>query len=199
MGSLDTIKSFNDFIERIHGPTDEYKFSVSSTRPLFLALSDSDDNGAIVLELFKDSNNNGVADRRRRVIAEHRTPFRRRFGDGSTRATTSCACKPNPPARGLPALGRSPSRRRGQHAENGQESWHRSMGSPMWMTTSAIEIRPTFTSSLPPPLEPSAPRSSPISAATWSLALISDANNNGVIDKNELLPAATLAPAARKN
>jgi hypothetical protein len=62
MGSLDTLKNFNDFISSTTDAMDQYKFSVNSTRPVFLALADNDDNGLIELAVFKDSNNNGVAD-----------------------------------------------------------------------------------------------------------------------------------------
>ncbi|HEX3356694.1 MAG TPA: hypothetical protein VHS31_06890, partial [Tepidisphaeraceae bacterium] len=42
MGSLDVGKSFNDFLSSTTDPLDQYKFSVNSTRPLFLAYSSSD-------------------------------------------------------------------------------------------------------------------------------------------------------------
>src|SRR5256885_12994317 len=68
-GSLDKIKTFNDFISAATDPIDDYKFSVGSTRPLFLAYSSPGDDGLTAMTLFKDINNNGVADPSERVVA----------------------------------------------------------------------------------------------------------------------------------
>ena len=60
MGSLDTGKSFNDFISTTDDAVDQYTFSVGSSRPLHLIMSEP--GGQSTLEVFKDSNHNGHAD-----------------------------------------------------------------------------------------------------------------------------------------
>src|SRR4051812_13004825 len=60
MGSLDTGKSFNDFIGAPDDLVDQYKFHLSASRPVHLVSIEQD--GTSLLELFKDSNHNGIAD-----------------------------------------------------------------------------------------------------------------------------------------
>ena len=66
------------------------------------------------------------------------------------------------------------------------------------MIMSAIEIRPTSTSSPRRPPEPIGASLFTDFGGSVSLALIKDANNNGVVDKNELLASATLASSGAK-
>jgi hypothetical protein len=60
MGSLDTIKTFNDFISASTDPIDDYSFSVTQTRPLCALISET--GGNPVLALYTDPNNDGKPD-----------------------------------------------------------------------------------------------------------------------------------------
>jgi hypothetical protein len=63
MGSLDKIKSFNDFISSSGDTFDDYKFSVNAIRPLFASVSeDFNSGGTNMLGLYLDENHNGVAE-----------------------------------------------------------------------------------------------------------------------------------------
>jgi hypothetical protein len=67
MGSLDSLKSFNDYISTQTDLQDDYEFSVSSTRTLFAAFSETDNGvdprGAIsFMDLYNDRNHDGVAE-----------------------------------------------------------------------------------------------------------------------------------------
>jgi hypothetical protein len=66
-GSLDTPKTFNDFIEQSVDTNDDYTFSLSGTRP-FLATLAASGNAQVSLTVFKDANHNGVAETSERLI-----------------------------------------------------------------------------------------------------------------------------------
>jgi len=197
MGSLDTIKTFNDFISVSTDPLDQYKFSVGSTRPVFLALSDTDDVGLIALTLFRDANNNGVADPSERVTASINSHFddieatvdpgnyivqvRAEF---SGQGTYELSAEARPDGAGNTL----------QTAKN--------LGTINGLThvDDYVSNRDTvdfykFTASA----------IGSVGASVFtefrgnvSLALIKDANNNGVVDNNELLSTAVLASSGAK-
>jgi hypothetical protein len=60
-GSLDSIKTFHDFIGNPSDIFDDYKFGVTSTRPFFAAMAEAGD-GKAILALYNDLNNDGAAD-----------------------------------------------------------------------------------------------------------------------------------------
>src|SRR5439155_12329891 len=64
MGSLDKLKSFNDFIAFGEGDSiDDYSFTLGTRRPFFAAMSEAGDAGSnAALFLFNDFNHNGVGD-----------------------------------------------------------------------------------------------------------------------------------------
>jgi len=72
-GPLDTGKSFNDFISAAGDIIDQYKFSASSTRPANLVFRQ--DSGSSFLTLFKDRNNDGIAQPEETVLSTDATTF----------------------------------------------------------------------------------------------------------------------------
>ena len=127
MGSLDSVKSFNDFIEQGADSFDDYSFSVSQNRPLFAAASET--GGSLFLVLFKDTNNNGIADSSERVtssgdfqlfgVHDHRYSGPLHPAGGGVRGRGN-----------VHALRRGPPRRRRKHAEGREESWHSQWADP---------------------------------------------------------------------
>jgi hypothetical protein len=84
MGSLDSIKSFNDFIDKDEDVEDRYLFNVSAARPLFLSLVESG-GGSSRLSLFKDANNDGMPQESELEVtatAKPATRFLRTVGPG---------------------------------------------------------------------------------------------------------------------
>ena len=197
MGSLDTIKTFHDFISASTDKLDEYKFSVSSTRPVFLALSDTDDNGLIELALYKDSNNNGVADPSERVdasIVPHFDVITVTADPGSYIVQV----KADSAGQGTYQLS---AETRPDGAGNTLKT-AKNLGTINGLThvDDYVSDRDTtdfytFTASA----------AGTVGASVFtdfggnvSLGLIKDANNNGVVDKNELLSTAILASSGAK-
>jgi hypothetical protein len=64
MGSLDKLKSFNDFIGVGTDPIDTYKFSLTSRRAFFAAFSEGGDDASnqSQMTLFRDNNHDGVGE-----------------------------------------------------------------------------------------------------------------------------------------
>ncbi len=197
MGSLDTIKTFHDFISASTDKLDEYKFSVSSTRPVFLALSDTDDNGLIELALYKDSNNNGVADPSERVDASIVPHFDvitvtadpgsyivQVQAEGTGQGTYQLSAETRPDGAGNTL------------------KTARNLGTINGLTHVDDYVSDRDTTDF---YKFTASASGTVGASIFtdfggnvSLALIKDANNNGVVDKNELLSTAILASSGAK-
>jgi hypothetical protein len=189
MGSLDTIKSFSDSISFATDPLDEYTFSVGSTRPLFLSLSDGDDDGLIALSVFKDANNNGVADPSERVTATIENHFETILAtvDAGNYIVQVQAVSAGQGAYELSAETRP------DGAGNTLKT-ARSLG-----TINGLKHLDDYVSNRDAAdfYKFTASAAGTIGASIFtefggdvSLALIKDANNNGIIDKNELSKAA---------
>ncbi len=188
MGSIDSVQSFNDYISKSDDLMDDYSFNVSGSRPLLLIASENG-GGNLFLSLYKDANNNGVADTAELVTSTPASNFASLLTDisagkyivrvqafsGSGTYTLSAEAKPDA-------------------AGNSLKSAH-NIG-----TLSGLTHLEDFVSDADPVdyYKFTTPASGSIGAALAidfggdaDIALIHDANNNGVVDKNDVLASAT--------
>jgi hypothetical protein len=196
MGSLNAGKSFNDFISATTDPLDQYKFSVGATRPLFLAYSASGDAGLTDVTLFKDTNNDGVAEPSERLDAAIEPSFstilltidagnyivqvQAESGEGTY--TLFGETRPDGAGNTLAAAKNLGNVNGLTHLDD-----YVSDADPVdfykFTATAAGTVGASLFSEF---------------GGDADLVLIKDANNNGVIDKNELLAAATLTSSGAK-
>lgn len=191
MGSLDKIKSFNDFISAASDPIDDYQFSVGSTRPLFLAYSSTADDGLTAMTLFKDTNSNGVADPSERVVATIEPHFatllttvdagnyivRVQAEGGAGTYTLAAETRPDGAGNALKTAKNLGTINGLKHVDD-----YVSTADPVDFYKFTASASGTVGASLVTEFGGDA-----------DLALIRDANNNGIVDKNELLATATLS------
>jgi hypothetical protein len=194
MGSLDKIKTFNDFISAASDPIDDYKFSVGSTRPLFLAYSSTADDGLTAMTLFKDTNNNGVADPSERVVATIEPHFatllttvdagnyivRVQAEDGAGTYALAAEARPD-------VAGNTPKTAKNLGAINGLTHLDDYVDD-----TDPFDFYKFTTAS-----------SGTIGASIFcdfanaDLSLIRDANNNGIVDKGDVLATGQITPMSQ--
>jgi hypothetical protein len=194
LGSLDKLKSVNDFISAPDDIFDDYKFTVSGTRPFFAAVSAQ--GATVTLDLFNDTNHDGVAEPGEQVFMTQGGSFEtilrtvtqgqyilRVHGFiGSAVYTMSAETRPD-------GAGNTLSSAKNLGAVNGLEHLddYVSDSDPFDFYKFTASAAGTIGASIFTEF-----------GGNVDLALIRDANNNGKIDKNELLAAATMTTSGAK-
>ena len=193
MGSLDSIKSFNDFISTTEDPTDNYLFTVTASRPLFLSLLESEGGGSR-LSLYKDNNNDGIPQDSELLAFHNATPFARdleTIGAGhyivqvqaiSGSGTYSLAAEARPDL-----AGNTLKTAKNLGAVNGLKHLddYVSDDDPVDFYKFTTAASGTIGASIF------------CDFADANLSLIRDANNNGIVDKGDALATATILPMSQ--
>ena len=194
LGSVDKLKSVNDFISAPSDIFDDYKFTVSGSRPLFAAVSAP---GAVVtLELFNDANNDGVAEPNEAVIGTQGGSFETLLRPitqghyilrvhgfiGSAVYSMSIETRPD-------GAGNTLGSAKNLGAVNGlkQVDDYVAEADPIDFYKFTATASGTIGASI-----------STEFGGNVDLALIRDANNNGKVDKNEVLAAASMTQTGAK-
>ena len=188
-GVLDVGKGFNDYLDAATDPVDQYRFSVNATRPLRLAVAESN-GGTSTIALYRDANGNGIADPGELRISTSAASFNNllttvqagnylvRVTAAAGRGTYQMFAEAKPDLAGN-TLATAPDLK----AVNGRtdQADYVSSVDPVDFYKFTASAAGTISARVVPELN-----------GDVDLALIRDANNNGKVDANEVLAASTL-------
>jgi hypothetical protein len=186
-GSLDTGKTFTDFIHEPIDRMDQYRFSVTSPRVLNVVTSEN--GGTSTISLYKDTNNNGLSESTEIVASTGAASFNQlvqnigpgtyniqvRASTGGGKYTLYAEARPD-------QAGNTLATARNLGIVNGLTSVNDyvSVSDTVDLYRFTASAAGTVSAQLTPQF------------GNANLALIRDANNNGVVDAGEILASSSL-------